>query len=85
MLVWSKKISAKRLIAIDLEQRRLDEIREVTRNYSNIELVLKDGIEYFGKFSGEIDLLYLDFGPLIQRGQLCSVLIGIIIPDPIQD
>jgi len=61
MLVWPKKTSAKRIIAIDLEQQRLDEVNEVTRQYSNVELILADGIEYLEQFSAKIDLLYLDF------------------------
>lgn len=61
MLVWPKKTSAKRIIAIDLEQRQINEVREVTHQYSNVELVLADGIEYLKKFSAKIDLLYLDF------------------------
>ena len=61
MLVWPEKTSAKRLIAIDLEQRRIDEVKEVTHQYSNVELVLADGIEYLKQFPAKIDLLFLDF------------------------
>ena len=61
MLVWTKKTNAKRIIAIDLEQKRLDEVEAFTKRYSNIELVLADGIEYLKQFSSKIDLLYLDF------------------------
>ena len=61
MLVWPQKTSAKRIIAIDLEQERIDEVREVTCQYANVELVLADGIEYLKQFSERIDLLYLDF------------------------
>lgn len=61
MLVWTKKTNAKRIIAIDLEQKRLDEIRKATHHYSNVELILADGVQYLKEFSGKIDLLYLDF------------------------
>lgn len=61
MLVWTKKTNAKRIIAIDLEQKRLDEVREATHQYSNVELVLANGIQYLKQFSAKIDLLYLDF------------------------
>jgi len=61
MLVWTQKTSAKRIIAIDLEQQRLDEVRAATHQYTNVELVLADGIEYVKQFPDKIDLLYLDF------------------------
>ena len=61
MLVWTKKTNAKRIIAIDLEPKQLEEVREVTHQYANVELVLADGIEYLKQFSEKIDLLYLDF------------------------
>lgn len=61
MLVWIQKTNAKRVIAIDFDQQRIDEIRGVTQGYSNVELALADGIEYLNNFSETIDLLYLDF------------------------
>lgn len=61
MLVWTGQTNAQRIIAIDLEQRRLDEVAEATRGHSNVELVLADGIQYVKDFDGSIDLLYLDF------------------------
>lgn len=61
MVIWTRKTQAKRIIAIDLEQTRLDEVKAVTEGYPNVELVLTDGIEYARNFDGKIDLLYLDF------------------------
>lgn len=61
MLVWPKKTHAKRIIAIDIEQKRIEEVRKATRQYSNIELIVTDGIEYLNNFDSVIDLLYLDF------------------------
>ena len=61
MLVWPKKTSAEKIIAIDLESARLEEVREATKGYSNIELILTDGIDFLRNFSFKIDLLYLDF------------------------
>ena len=61
MLVWTQNTTAKRIIAIDLNQQRLDEVKEATHQYANVELVLADGIEYLKQFSNKIDLLYLDF------------------------
>lgn len=61
MLVWAKKTNANRIIAIDLNQERLNEVSKVTQEYSNVELVLADGIDYLKNFREPIDLLYLDF------------------------
>jgi predicted O-methyltransferase YrrM len=61
MLVWIERTRAKRIIAIDLDQERLDEVKAATRRYSHVELVMADGIEYLKSFPGKIDLLYLDF------------------------
>lgn len=61
MLVWTGKTNAQRIVAIDLEQRRLDEVNQATQGYNNVETVLADGIEYVRTFDGTIDLLYLDF------------------------
>ena len=70
MLVWTQKTCAKRIIAIDLDQKRLDEVKEATSQYSNVELVLSDGIEYLNKISRIIDLLYLDFWAPDTEGKL---------------
>lgn len=61
MFTWTRRTSAKRIIAIDLEDSRLEEVRSITRGFSNVELILGDGIEYLKHFPGRIDLLYLDF------------------------
>lgn len=61
MVIWTRKTNAKRIIAIDLEQTRLDEVKLVTQGYDNVELVLTDGIEFARTFDEKIDLLYLDF------------------------
>ena len=61
MLLWAKKTSAKRIIGVDLEQKPIDETREATRQYPNVELVLADGIKYLKEFPEKIDLLLLDY------------------------
>jgi hypothetical protein len=61
VLVWAKSTTAQKIIAIDLEQARLDEVRNATMQYSNVEVVLADGIQFLQNFSLKIDLLYLDF------------------------
>jgi len=65
ILVWSKKTSAKRIVAIDLEQERINEVKRAISKYfnesSNVEAIVGDGIEYLKQFPSKIDLLYLDF------------------------
>ena len=70
MLLWPKKTSAARIIAVDLEQKRIEEVREVTRPYPNVELVAANGIEYLQNFDAKIDLLYLDFWTPDPEGSL---------------
>ena len=60
MLVWIET-AADRIIAIDMDQNRLDEVNRAVGNHPTVELVLADGIEFVAAFSGRIDLLYLDF------------------------
>lgn len=60
-IVWTRKTNASRIIAIDLDQKRLDEVTEATKGYTNVETLLTDGIEFVKDFDGKIDLLYLDF------------------------
>jgi len=57
MLVWPERTSAKRIIAIDLEKDRTDDVKEATHQCPNVELVLADGIEYLRQFPAKIDLL----------------------------
>jgi Methyltransferase domain len=60
MLVWPKQTCARRIIAIDLDQDRINEVKAATASL-NVELVVGDGIAYLDKFTSQIDLLYLDF------------------------
>jgi len=61
MLVWPLKTKATRIIAVDLDQNRLDEVRKATSPYAHVETILTDGIEFLKRFPTKIDLLYLDF------------------------
>lgn len=70
MLVWSRKTHAKRIIALDLEQQRVEEVKEATLQYPNVELVVVDGIKYLMDFKSRIDLLYLDFWTPDPKGSL---------------
>ena len=61
MFVWPKRTAAKRIIALDLEQIRLEDVKKVTPQYPQVELIECDGIKYLRNFESKIDLLYLDF------------------------
>lgn len=61
ILVWAAKTAARRIIAVDTEQQRIDEVIAGTTDYSNVETHLGDGLAYLQSFEEQIDLLYLDF------------------------
>jgi len=61
ILIWANETSAKRIIAVDTEQERIDEVIDGTSQYANVEAVLGDGIRYLQELQSPIDLLYLDF------------------------
>jgi len=61
VMVWARKTNAERVIAVDIAQERIDQVSYATAQYSNVETVLRDGIEFIREFQGIIDLLYLDF------------------------
>jgi len=70
ILIWSRKTSAKTIIAIDLDQERINEVKRATSQYPNVEAIATDGIEYLKRFSKKIDLLYLDFWAPDPKGTL---------------
>ena len=61
IMVWSRKTAAKTIIAIDLDEERIAQVRRTASQYPNVNAVVGDGIEFLERFSGKIDLLYLDF------------------------
>ena len=61
ILTWTQRTKANRIIAVDTEQKRIDEVINATAQYSNVETVVGDGINYLKDFKSKIDLLYLDF------------------------
>jgi hypothetical protein len=61
ILVWAEKTTARRIIAIDTDQKIIDEVIQATSQYPNVETVAGDGIKYLRDFDSKIDLLYLDF------------------------
>jgi len=61
VLTWAKRTQAKRIIAVDLDEKQIREVKEATQQYSNVEAVVAEGIRYLTDFPATIDLLYLDF------------------------
>jgi hypothetical protein len=61
ILVWAKKTSAKSIIAIDLDEQRIKEVKAATGRYPSVKAIVADGISYIAQSPITIDLLYLDF------------------------
>ncbi len=70
ILVWTRRTCARRIIAVDLEEERIDEVKEAAAKYSNLEALVGDGIAFLREFPGRIDLLYLDFWTPDPEGEL---------------
>lgn len=70
MLVWTEQTSAQRIIAIDLDEDRIQEVRDAVGDHANVELHLTDGIQFVENFEGSIDLLYLDFWVFDEDGEV---------------
>ena len=61
VLTWAKRTRAKRIIAVDLDEKQIREVKEATIRYSQVEAIVAEGVRYLADFSSPIDLLYLDF------------------------
>ena len=61
ILVWARETRAKKIIAIDLDPEQIEDAKSKTKVYSNVHLVIDDGIDYLSKCDLKIDLLYLDY------------------------
>ncbi len=61
ILVWARKTNAERIVAIDLEEKHINQVKKVTTTCNNVEAIVRDGIKFLEEFEGTIDLLYLDF------------------------
>ena len=70
VLTWAKRTRAKRIIAVDLDETRIREVKETTREYPNVEAIVAEGVRYLADFSSAIDLLYLDFWTADPEGAL---------------
>ena len=61
VLTWATKTRAKRIIAIDLDEKQIRAVKEATTKYPNVEAIVAEGVRYLADFPSTIDLLYLDF------------------------
>jgi len=61
ILIWARGTNAKRIICVDLDDKCINKVKNAMKEYSKVETVLGDGIKFLEEFSGNIDLLYLDF------------------------
>lgn len=61
VLVWANKTDAERIIAIDLDENHINDVKKATTIHANVEAIVADGIEFVAHFEDTIDLLYLDF------------------------
>jgi len=59
ILTWARRTRANRIIAVDLDETRIREVKEATSQYPNVEAIIAEGVRYLADFSSTIDLLYL--------------------------
>lgn len=70
VLVWAQHTKAEKIIALDLDAKHIDDVKQATKNYKNVQAFQQDGLVFLEKFSAEIDLLYLDFWVSDAEGDL---------------
>ena len=73
ILTWARRTRANRIIAVDLDETRIREVKEATSQYPNVEAIIAEGVRYLADFSSTIDLLYLDFWTPDPEGALPGV------------
>lgn len=61
IIVWATKTEARRILAVDMDENRIDEVRAATGGYGNVEPCLADGRDVIKAINDPVDLLYLDF------------------------
>src|SRR5687767_7103488 len=57
ILAWTTKTNATRIVAVDLDESRVAEVRDAIGSHPAVECVVADGVEYLHQFVGPIDLL----------------------------
>src|SRR6202011_5935947 len=51
VLTWVKRTRAKRIIAVDLDEARIREVKEATSKYPNVAAIVAEGVRYLADFS----------------------------------
>ena len=72
VLTWAKRTRAKRIIAVDLDETRIREVKEATSQYPNVEAIVAEGVRYLTDFCSTIELLCLDFWTPDPEGALAG-------------
>ena len=70
IIYWATKTGASKVVALDLDEKEIQLVKNATAKYSHVEALVQDGIEYARNFNGKIDLLYLDFWTPDKDGEL---------------
>src|SRR5262249_58103678 len=58
---WVRRTAARRIVAVDADEARVNEVRSATAGNPRVEALVADGVQYLEQFRGAIDLLYLDY------------------------
>lgn len=61
VMVWATRTKADRILAVDLDPQRIEEVQSAAGGYAAVEPILADGREVVRELDETIDLLYLDF------------------------
>jgi hypothetical protein len=61
ILTWVRRTAARRIVAVDADEARVNEVRRATAGNPHVEALVADGVRYLAEFRGAIDLLYLDY------------------------
>ena len=61
IFTWVRRTAARRIVAVDADEARVNEVKSTTAGNPRVETLVADGVQYLEQFRGTIDLLYLDY------------------------
>jgi hypothetical protein len=61
VIVWATRTMARQIMAVDLDPRRVEEVRSAAARYPNVKPIVADGKDVVRSMTDEIDMLYLDY------------------------
>jgi hypothetical protein len=61
IITWVRRTAARRIVAVDADAARVDEVRRATAGDPRVEGLVADGVQFLEQFRETIDLLYLDY------------------------